>query len=117
MKVLLHALIKSISLPSVVAFVLMTISFSASAQGVLSGQRTQTGTIQQESQDGGYLVISGQRYDYDNTITLVFLNGEQVEDEVLDEGLVVRYTVDGNGVLTRIELLGPANLIQSLDDN
>lgn len=117
MKLYSRFLFKSVSLPGVIAFVLMLSSFSAIAQGVLSGARTQTGTIQAESQDEGFLVISGQRYGYDNRLTLVFLNNEQVETDILDEGLVVRYTTDGNGVLIRIDVLGPANLIQSIDDN
>lgn len=117
MKLLRRLLFNSVTLPGVVAFVLMISSFSVTAQGVLSGARTQTGTIQAESQDDGFLVISGQRYGYDNTLTLVFLNNEQVDGEILDEGLVVRYTTDGNGVLIRVDVLGPANLIQSIDDN
>lgn len=91
---------------------LMLLSLPASAQGVLSS--AQTGTIQAEAQDDGYLIISGQRYEFDDVLSQVFINGEQVEDEVIDVGLVVRYTVNRDGVLTRLEVLGPRNLIQSL---
>lgn len=97
------------------ALVLMLASFSVSAQGVLSSTNTQTGTIQVEAQDDGYLTISGQNYTFSSELSLVFLNGEEVGDQALDEGLVVRYTLNRDGVLTRIEILGPINLIQSLE--
>ncbi len=98
-----------------IALLLMLASFSASAQGVLSN--TQTGTIQAEAQDDGYLTISGQNYVFRTGTSQVFLNGEQVGDEVLDEGLVVRYTLNRDGVLARIEILGPITMIQALQDN
>ncbi len=100
---------------STIAMLLLLVTFSASAQGVLAG--AQTGTIQVEAQDDGFLTISGQNFDFRNGISLVFLNGQQVGDEALDEGLVVRYTLNRDGVLARIEILGPLNMIQALEDN
>lgn len=97
--------------------VLICASLSASAQGVLSSTPTQTGTIQAEAQDDGFLTISGQNYVFSNSLSLVFLNGEQVGSQVLDEGMVVRYTVNADRVLTRIEILGPLDLIRNLDDS
>lgn len=115
MKDIRYVLTQCTSLPRAFALVLLLASSMASAQGVLTS--TQTGTIQQESQDDGYLVISGQRYGYSDALTTIFLNGEQVDAEVLDEGLVVRYTLNRDGMLVRIELLGPANLLPALDDS
>lgn len=97
------------------ALVCMLASFSLNAQGVLSN--AQTGTIQVDAQDDGFLTISGNNYGFDNGLSLVFLNGEEVGSEVLDEGLVVRYTLNGDGVLTRLEILGPINLIRSLEED
>ncbi|PCJ17779.1 MAG: hypothetical protein COA96_17405 [SAR86 cluster bacterium] len=94
---------------------LLCFTVMTNAQGVLS--RAQTGTIQAERQDDGYITISGRNYGFDNAISLVFLNGEEVGDEILDEGLVVRYTVNSEGILTRIEVLGPISKIESLEDS
>jgi len=99
----------------ILAVTLMIASFWLSAQGVLSS--TQIGTIQVEAQDDGFLTISGQNFGFSSELSLVFLNGKQVGDETLDEGLAVRYILNGDGILTRIEILGPINLIQSLEDS
>lgn len=96
---------------------IMFASFSLSAQGVLSNTPTQTGTIQVEAQDDGYITISGRNYGYLDGVSLVYLNGEQVPSESLGEGVVVRFTVNGDGVLTRLELLGPAALLPVPNDN
>lgn len=96
------------------ALAFLLASATVSAQGVLSG--AQTGTIEAESQDDGYLIITGRRYKFSDGESLVFLNGEQVGAEVLDEGMVVRYTLRG-GMLSRIEILGPINLLPKLDDS
>ena len=77
----------------------------------------QTGTIQLEAQDDGYITISSRNYGYDNEITQVILNGQEIGSNALDEGLVVRYTLNGDGVLTRIEILGPMNMIRALEES
>lgn len=100
-----------------VGLLLLLAPFSVSAQGVLSSANTQTGTIQVEAQDDGYLTISGQNYTFSNELSLVFLDGDQVGDHILDEGLVVRYTLNNDGVLTRIEILGPRELIQTDEES
>ena len=117
MKYLLRMFRNSSAVAGGFTLLCMFASFSISAQGVLSSTNTQTGTIQVEAQDDGFLTISGQNYTFSSELSLVFLNGEQVGDQVLDEGLVVRYTLNGDGVLTRIEILGPINLIQSLEES
>lgn len=91
---------------------LVLLSAPASAQSVLAG--SQTGTIQAEAQDDGYLTISGRNYTFSSD-TQVFLNGQQISTGDLDEGMVVRYTLNNAGALTRIEILGPRNLIRALD--
>ncbi len=86
-----------------------------SAQSVLP--RPQTGTLQGVAQDDGYLVISGTRFGFDNEITRILLAGEVVESTILDEGLVVRYTVDNRGTLVTVEVIGPNDKIRELDQN
>lgn len=97
------------------ALSLLFASFAANAQGVLTG--VQTGTVQAEAQDDGYITISGRNYGFDNQVTQVILNGEEIGSDALDEGLVVRYTLNGDGVLTRIEILGPMNMIRALEES
>ena len=118
MKYLLQLIRSSGFLARGLGLAFLLASFSASAQGVLSPSgTTQTGTIQVEAQDDGYLTISGKNYEFSNELTLIYLNGEQVGDHVLDEGLVVRYTANRDGVLIRLEVLGPMNLIEALEES
>jgi hypothetical protein len=65
-------------------------------------------------QSDDYLTISGRDYGFHNDITLVFYDGEEVPTNFLNEGLVVRFVVNRDGVLARIEVLGPLNLIEAL---
>ena len=115
MKYLLHIGVNVRNLTRTIGVVLLLASMSAAAQGVLTS--AQTGTIQLEAQDDGYITISGQNYGYDNQITQVTLNGEEIGGDALDEGLVVRYTLNGDGRLTRIEILGPMNMIRALEES
>lgn len=90
-------------------------SAAISAQGVLSG--SQTGTIEDMRQSDGFLTISGRNYDYHNDVTQVFYDGEQVATNFLNVGLVVRFVLNREGVLSRIEVLGPVNLIEALEES
>lgn len=75
------------------------------------------GTLQQLRQDDGYLVISGKQVKFSHGETEVLLNGVQQNAAVLDEGMVVRYTLNAAGVITKIEILGPLDKIRILTDN
>jgi len=88
---------------------------SAYAQDVLPG--AQTGTLQLMRQDDGYITISGRNYNFDNEVSKVFLGGDEVDSAMLDEGMVVRYTLNRQGVLLRIEIIGPASKINAIEDN
>ncbi len=94
---------------------LLSFTVIADAQSVLSG--SQTGTIQGMHQGDGFLTISGRDYGFHNDVSLVFYDGEEVGDNFLNEGLVVRFVVNNDGILTRIEVLGPLNLIQALEES
>ena len=90
-------------------------SMLASAQGVLSP--TETGTVQSLAQDDGYITISGRNFAFDNEITVVVLAGEEIDSANLDEGMVVRYTLDTRGTLLRLEIIGPAAKLRELEIN
>ncbi|MEX0962627.1 MAG: hypothetical protein WDZ52_01110 [Pseudohongiellaceae bacterium] len=115
MKFIQHIFSSRIFLLRALALSFLLLPFAASAQGVLAG--AQTGTIQLEAQDDGYLTISGRNLTFSNVLTEVYLNGERVGGETLDEGMVVRYTLNNDGVLARIEILGPINVIKVLEEN
>lgn len=81
-------------------------------QGV-TGPR-QTGVIQDLVGNGpGELVISGALYNYNNEVTEFTLKGELIEDSDLAVGMVVRFTMS-DGILFRVEVLGPNNLIEEI---
>ncbi len=90
------------------------ISLSANGQDIL-GPR-QTGVIQDMVGNGpGELVISGTLYRYDLDVTQFTLRGRPISDGELELGMVVRFTVR-DGILQQIEVLGPNNLIEGLDE-
>lgn len=86
-----------------------------SAQGVLSG--AQTGTIEDMNPGDRSIIISGRSYKYSGDVTEVIYDGEEQRTQFLNEGLVVRFVVNRDGILARIEVLGPVNLIQALEEN
>ena len=51
------------------------------------------------------MVISGRRYGYDISLLSVYYDGRAVDSIVLDEGLVVRYMVNTEQVVTQMEML------------
>ncbi len=104
------AVIKVLLLTSLFGF-----SSSLSAQGIMT--RPQTGTIQELWQDDGYVVISGRRVGFDNEIAKIYLNNALKGAEILDQGMVVRYTLDNRGFLLRVEILGPNEKLRTLDQN
>jgi|TARA_B110000211_G_scaffold194849_1_gene223230 hypothetical protein len=88
-------------------------SASLNAQAVLSG--TQIGTIQDMQRSEGIFVISNRNYGFDEELTRVFYDGGEVGPDFLNEGLVVRFVVSRNGLIVRIEVLGPIANIMALE--
>lgn len=103
------------SLRPSILFLLLVFSILLHGQTVLSG--TRTGTIQGMHQGDGYLTISGNDYDFHNDVSIVYYNGEEVGDRFLNEGLVVRFVLNNNNMLSRIEVLGPLDLIEALEES
>lgn len=80
---------------------------------IISRGATQVGTIQTLDQGAGLVVISGQRYGYDDQVLSVFYDGDEVDSIILDQGLVVRFIVNAEQVVIQMELLGPNDKIQA----
>lgn len=74
---------------------------------------TLVGTIQTLDQGVGLVIISGRRYGYDDDLLSVYYDGESVDSIILEQGLVVRYLVNANQIVTQMELLGPNDKIQA----
>lgn len=87
--------------------------FTAAVQA----QEVQTGTIEGLDQDNGSLIISGLRVGFADAITQVFWEGQPLGAQRLDQGMVVRYTLNEAGVLLRVEVIGPAEKLQELQRN
>lgn len=83
----------------------------------LLAQEVQTGTIEGLDQDNGALVISGRRVAFSDSVTQVILEGQPLGAHRLDQGMVVRYTLNEAGVLLRVEVIGPAEKLQELQQN
>jgi hypothetical protein len=99
----------------------VTLFLLASLPGLLVAQQnvvlvrgsTQVGTIQALDETAGLVVISGRRYGYDDELLSVYYDGKTVDSMILDEGLVVRYMVNNEEVVTQMELLGPDDKIRT----
>lgn len=108
-------LILAANIRRLILLVVLSCSAVVSAQSVLSD--AQTGTIEGMHQSDDYMTISGRDYGFHNDVTRVFYDSEEVATNFLNEGLVVRFVVNRDGVLARIEILGPLNLIEALEDS
>lgn len=108
-------LIRAANIRRWILLAVLSCSTFVSAQGVLSG--SQTGTLEDMRQGDGFLTISGRNYDYHNDITEVFYDGQKVRTLFLNEGLVVRFVLNRDGILSRIEVLGPVDMIEALEES
>lgn len=96
---------------------LLLSSASSAQQIVSSNQSGQTGTVQQLSQDEGSVTISGTAYSYSDVTTQILLRDDAIGVERLAEGMVVRYTINGAGMLLTVEIIGPADKIREFTNN
>ncbi|MFK7864761.1 MAG: hypothetical protein AB8B95_11110 [Pseudohongiellaceae bacterium] len=96
-------------------FLLTVCAGMAQAQqdAVIERGNTQVGTIQVLDQGAGYITISGRQYGYDDELLRVFYDGDLVDSIILDQGIVVRFRVNSEQIVTQMELLGPTDKIQS----
>ena len=112
---LLDNFIPAAGLRVLLVLAVFTVPLAAQAQNILTAP--QTGTLQLMRQDDGFIVVSGRRYDFDNEVTEIYFNNEPVGPEILDEGLVIRFTINGAGLLMRIEVLGVVDKTEILEQN
>ena len=96
----------------VLAFMLLALQPSG-----LLAQEVQTGTIEGLDQDNGALTISGRRVGFSDSVTRIFWEDQPLGAEKLDQGMVVRYTLNDAGVLLRVDVLSPAEKLQELQQN
>lgn len=97
----------------VVVLVVLGFTLLSSAQTVNPTQHI--GTVQVVRQDDGFVTISGRSYTFDYDVTHVFLANKEISSAYLDEGMVVRYTLNTVGTLVRVEIIGPSDKIRILD--
>jgi len=95
---------------------LVAVLFFSLATVVLA-QGGQTGTIEQLDQDNGAITISGRILKFSESTTEIYLGERRLSPVSIDQGMVVRYTLDEKGVLLRIDLLGPSDMLKALDDH
>ncbi len=98
-----------------VFLLLLAVGATASAQTVMPG--AQSGTMQAVAQDDGSITISGVNYIFDNGITKVFYAGQAIDSAILQPGMVLRFTVNRDGIVDRIEILGPAAMLSDLNQH
>lgn len=97
----------------------MSLTFSAWGQQTAIGSSL-VGTIQLIDLDENEeykITISGRQYGYNESMFKVFYDGNEMPYTILDEGIVVRFITNVDGVVTSMELLGPIDKIRSFFDN
>jgi hypothetical protein len=96
--------------------IFLCMAFSASAQQAAIG-RSLVGTIQLLDQDNQSVTIANNSYGYDESLFRVYYDGNEVPFSILNKGLVVRFNIDREGFVTRMELLGPNDKIRNYFEN
>ena len=107
-------MLKALFLKLSLVAVLTGIHGSAFAQGIV--RPAQTGVVQQLPGDEDFLIISGVRYDFDFENIEFLIRGEPFDPGFLEEGMVIRFVVE-SGYIVRVEVLGPNNLIEGINQN
>ncbi len=90
---------------------LLCIAMTVSAQQAVIGNSL-VGTIQLLDHDNNSITIASQEYGYDESLFQVFYDGDEVSHTILDEGIVVRFYINQERMITRMELLGPIDKIR-----
>lgn len=99
----------------ILAMVLLSSIFALQASAQV-GQGA-IGVIEALRQDDGYITISGRNWGYDGEVSEIYLQNEIVDAAILDEGMSVRFTVNAQGIILRLEILGPFSELRLLDQN
>lgn len=97
-------------------FLALLVSATCLLPGAVTAQvESRLGTIDAVMQDDGYIVIDDNTFDLKGGEVSVSYRGREVRLSFLSPGITIRYTTDSDGVITRIELIGPANVLEQLD--
>lgn len=104
---------KQISKACLTAMVLLVAATSTAQQVV--GIRT--GTIEAINQEAGYIVISGVSVPYDEGSVSVTYREQPVRTTFLAPGLIVSYRVNQDGTIGAINLIGPRNRLEQINQH
>lgn len=74
------------------------------------------GTIDEVMQDDGYIVIDGKRLVFDSGDVVITYNGEKMRSSFLSPGLSVRYSTDSEGKVKELVLIGPARILDQINN-
>ena len=64
-----------------------------------------------------FFTISNCNYGFDEELTRVFYDGQEVGSDFLNENIVVRFVTNRDGLMVRIEVLGPIENIMALEES
>jgi hypothetical protein len=92
------------------ALVLPAAYASAQAAAGLSG------TIDEVMMDDGVIVISGRRLVVRAADLVITYKGEPVRSSFLDAGMTVQYSTRSDGSVDQITLIGPAAVLEAIQD-
>lgn len=77
----------------------------------------QTGTIEAINQEAGYIVINGVSIPYDEGSVSVSYREQPVRTTFLAPGLIISYRVNQNGTIGAINLIGPRNVLEQINQH
>lgn len=95
--------------------VVLLMAINSSAQQVTGIVRT--GTIEAINQEAGYIVINSISVPYDEGSVSVSYRDQPVRTTFLTPGLIVSYRVNQNGTIGHINLIGPRNVLDQINQH
>lgn len=115
MKIMEYLLKQASSLAAALAVAAVLTQTTVLAQ---AAEQIFTGTIQDlPPSEENIMVIGGRTVVFALGDTEVFLNGSPLNPAFLDVGMVVRCTVNAQGVLLKMEVLGPMDKLRIITNN
>jgi hypothetical protein len=75
------------------------------------------GTLESGLLEGGFIVIDGARLVVRADELVITYEGKAVRNSVLQEGLRVFYSTRADGSVSELTLVGPAEILEQLDNN
>ena len=75
--------------------------------GTVQAERRLRGTVEKMDSDKGYIVINSIQYRIEKGKTKVFSDGQIIDDDFLEKGIKVYFSVDKTSLITEIRLITP----------